>query len=329
MGEAKGGPNGAEAKFCKREAVKKCGKKRVRAAEERRQSRATLELFASGGHDGAFDSLVSFLPASAIVCSLPLTSKKFAEAMKEARGNPNRGFNDFVKRSLRALYQQGEDKYRGLHFAKQDTRAGRANIEAAARYGLRSAVARCKAKGWGCDMDLEGAAHLRQVERASNPSDAGGGKCQWSAYYLYARSKVVWFGRNLALLHEAADERGNSLAMFRLAEHYEMPSTVGKALDYYVRASAAGNVFAAGCLAVKYEFGYHSLRPNLAEAARLYAIAKEKDTPNVSFWAAGLRRVNRTIAGAKKPKGVAIFFNDPHNGWRFKRTGGLLARNPR
>ena len=256
-------------------------------------------LVAGGGHDGIVDLIVPYLSGHDVFRGLAAASKAFEAAAR--RGG---------RRWMKGRYEGGENRRWGMNFLKQDAEAGRADFEDAARWGYRPAVARCKFRAWGRDEDREGAVALWRAELASNPSEKSGGKCRWSAYYLAMCYKVGYAGveendvRAAEFYHKAADENGNSVAMFRLAGAYGPSSTLqnvdkdeAKALEYHRKASGAGYAYASGELGKKYEYGELGLNVNLVEAARLYEIAKQRETRFTTTWTTFLGRVQRKIAG--------------------------------
>ena len=276
--------------------------------------------------DVALDAVVRRVLEIGVLESLAATSKTMREKVVRVRE-----LNGRTRRALKERYEGGEAKRWGLNFFKTDKAAGRADIEEAARWGYRPAVARCKWRGWGCAKDEDGAVALWRAERASSPSEESGGPCIWSANCLACR---YWDGgggverdyaKAVELFHEAADERGNSSAMNALAsayggrwrqmEDWGCASAYGggwiqmeevlevdevKELKYYRSASDSGNATASGNLGIKHEYGHTPLYElgldvNLAEAARLYEIAKEKDVHS-AMWTRCLNRILRKIA---------------------------------
>ena len=154
-------------------------------------------------------------------------------------------------------------------------------------------------------MDRQGAVALWEAEHASSST------CKWCAFYL------AWcyrFGdggvekdeaRAVELYHEAADRRGNSVAMNQAGLIYnkgQLGVEVGeaKALNYYRSASDAGYARASGNLAYEHVDGLKGLDINLEEAARLLNIAKERDTTRAARWTADLDRVNAMIAAKRQ-----------------------------
>ena len=162
---------------------------------------------------------------------------------------------------------------------------------------IRSALSGTLVSDYASDTGELIAAPLWEAERASNPSEENGGKCVWSAYWLanmtHLTADFLWRehinrdrlpaaeARAVKLYHEAADERKNSQAMFRLFELYAHEYDNGdyflglkkdevKALTYLRAAVEAGGVQAAATLAYKYETGGLGLGVDLAEATRLY-----------------------------------------------------------
>ena len=209
---------------------------------------------------------------------------------------------------MKGRHEGGENRYWGMKFLKEDEEAGRADIEDAARWGYGPAIATCKFEAWGRDEDNEGAVALWRAELASNPSEKSGGECRWSAYYLAECYQVGWGGveqndaRAAEFYHKAADEYGNSRAMHELADAYEwgwmeLDQDEAEALKYYRKASDAGYAHASGVLGKRYEHGKLGLDVNLVEAARLYEIAKQRNTDNTTRWTRSLDRVQRKIAG--------------------------------
>ena len=228
------------------------GEKHAASADSSAPQRATLEGLASGGFDGAFDLIIVDLPVADIFALLA-TSRAFREAARRA--------GEEGQRWLRLLYERGEAQWYGLDFLKRDKEAGRADIEAAARGGLRSAIARCKRIGWGReDWDGQGAVALWKAEHAS------GSTCKWCAFYLAWCYRYGLGGvekdeaRALELFHEAADQRGNCAAMNVLGVYYEegllgVEVDEAKSLNYYRSASDAGYALASGNLALQHEYG--------------------------------------------------------------------------
>ena len=296
-GEDNGRLRGACYKRTKRDESGDKGEKLAASADSSAPQRATLEGLASGGFDGAFDRIIVRLPVADIF-GLLLTGKAFRDVARRA--------GEEGQRWLRLLYERGEAQWYGLDFVKQDEEAGRADIEAAARGGLRSAIARCKCMGWGReDRDLEGAVALWKAEHAS------GSTCKWCAFYLAWRYRRGDVGvekdeaRAVELFHEAADQRGNSAAMNHLGVIYArglrgVKLDEAKALNYCRSASDAGCARASGNLAYEHELGLKGVDINLEEAARLLNIAKERDTTNTAYWTRRLDRVNAKIAAKRQ-----------------------------
>ena len=252
--------------------------------------------------DVVLDAVVKRILEIDLLESLATTSKTMREEVVRVRE-----LNGWTRRALKERYEGGEAKRWGLNFFKQDGAAGRADIEEAARRGYRPAVARCKFGGWGCAQDQKGAVALWRAERASSPSEESGGPCIWSAYYLAngyfsGIHQKRDYAKVVELFHEAADERGNSEAMFALAVAYRsgdfykygklgLEVDKAKALKYVRSASDSGYAKASGNLGVALEIahvtherGHLGLDVNLAEAARLYEIAKDKDLDNEVKW---------------------------------------------
>ena len=220
---------------------------------------------------------------------------------------------------LRSLYEGGEDTLRGLNHLKttfmnngtiEDMAYYGHDIQKAAAFGYRPAIAVCKwyGRGWGWgsevwDRDREGAVALWKAEHAS------GSTCKWCACYL---AWCYWYGLGgvekdeagaVKLLHEAADQRGNSVAMNELGGCYAkgllgVEVDEGKALNYCRSASNAGCVCALGNLA-----HFHENGGNLEEAARLFKIAKERDIMHKAMWTEGLDRINAKIAAERQQQG--------------------------
>ena len=273
------------------------GEKHAASADSSAPQRATLEGLASGGFDGALDRIIVRLPVADIFALL-LTNRAFREAARRA--------GEEGQRWLRLLYERGEAQDRGLDLLKQDKEAGRADIEAAARGGLRSAIATCKWRGWGCEgRDREGAVALWKAEHAS------GSTCKWCAYYLAHCYRHGLGGvekdeaRAVELFHEAADQRGNSAAMGKLGVFYAngqlgIEVDEAEALNYYRSASDAGDACTSGQLAEHHKYGRQGLDINLEEAARLFNIAKERHTTNTAYWTRRLNRVNAEIAAKRQ-----------------------------
>ena len=260
-------------------------------------------LVAGGGHDGIVDLIVPYLSGHDVFRGLAVTSKAFEAAAR--RGG---------RRWIKWRYERGEDRFDGRKFLNQDLEAARAEIEDAASWGYRPAIAVCMFGGLGLGFGrgreggVEGAIALWRAELASNPSKQSGGKCGSSAYYLAVCYK---FGigsveqidaRSAELFHKAADEYGNSGAMSILADAYEggrmgLDKDEAKALKYWRKASDAGYAWASGVLGEKYEHGKLGLDVNLVEAARLYEIAKQRDTRRITAWTTDLDRIQRKMAG--------------------------------
>ena len=166
----------------------------------------------------------------------------------------------------------------------------------------------------------QGAVALWRAELVSNPSEKSGGECRWSAYYLALCYRFGFGGveqndaRAAELFHKAADEYGNSVAMYRLAHAYE-GGTMGldkddaKALEYLRKASDAGYAYASGNLGQKYEHGKLGLDVNLEEAARLYEIAIATHR-NLDDWMIFLDRVRCKIAGTYESSSDEISSDD-------------------
>ena len=272
------------------------GRESASVEENHEPGRSRLERLAGGGgHDGVFDLVVPYLSGRDIFRGIAVTSKKLAAA---ARGGGRRWLKRRHERGEKDAQEKGDE----------EDEPGRADIEDAARWGYRPAIAACKFLGWSCETDEGGAAALWRAELASKPSEKSGGKCRWSAYEL-AQCYEHGFGgveRNVAraveLYHEAADEGRNRAAMDFLADAYErgemgLDEDEAKALKYLRSASDAGFAYASARLGERYESGKLGLDINLAEAARLYNIARERCTFDTAQWTKDLRRVQRKIAG--------------------------------
>ena len=147
----------------------------------------------------------------------------------------------------------------------------------------------------------EGAVALWKAEHAS------GSTCKWCAFYLGGCYEDDLGGvekdeaRAVELYHEAADQRGNSVAMHYLGLIYKkgllgVEVDEAKALNYYRSASDAGTAHASGHLALQHEDGLLGLDINLEEAARLFNIAKERDIRSTAHWTRCLVRANAKIA---------------------------------
>ena len=300
------------------------------------------EFVCGGGHEGVFDLVVPYLSGHDLFRGLAATSNAFEAAARAGGRRWMKRRYEHGENKLRGLYfgSQSEEGFEVAAAAAAAANAAAASTAAAgsagsgprpllephiadaARWGYRSALAlEC------FESDDPHSAVLWRAELASNPSEKSGGKCRWCAYYLAElyksplpfrwserlgelASAEVWgawgarnFPRAIELYHEAADERGNSLAMYMLSNVYKY-GTLGvdrdeaKELDYLRRASDAGHASASGKLAARYENGELGLDVNLAEAAILYksAAEKEADTATADVWSDGLARVNAKIA---------------------------------
>ena len=249
------------------------------------------------------------LPVPDLLGSLAVASQALREAVR--RGRATRGWNTWIRKALKKVFELGMDKRCGLNFLVMDVNAGRVDVIAAACWGYRPARARCKRGGWGgCEVDRPGAVSLWQAEHASSsPSAESGGKCGWTVYHLALRYRRGDGGverdypKALELFHKAADDYGNVNAKMKLGKVYLLGQfgaarDRAKGLAYYRSASEAGNACASGCLGLRHEHGIPGILDiDLGEAARLLEIAEERDRVHAAQWRRRHNRVLRKIAG--------------------------------
>ena len=284
----------------------KLSPKEIEAIEEREIPKGAGESRLESLSLDILGLVVQYVSAPNLLGSLAVASQALREAVRVGRSS--RGWDAWIRRSLKMLYELGEDKYWGLNFLVGDQAVGRANIVEAASWGLRSAVATCKWHGWGAfNEDREAAVALYRVEHGSIPSAESGGKCKWAVHYLamcYLRAGegvARDHTKGIELLHEAADERDNPVAMDNLGGLLSQ-AFPAEAVSYRRKASEAGFAGASGRLGRMYEDGvYGVIDVDLAEAAKLLEIAKERcplgRDDNGCVWAEELNRVLQKIAG--------------------------------
>ena len=293
--------------------MKDASTREIEAIEDREiptPARSKLELLPID----VFGIVAEHLPVPDLLGSLAVASQALREAVR--RGRATRGWNTWIRKALKKVFELGMDKSHGFNFLVMDENAGRVNIIAAACWGYRPARARCKWGGWGeCEVDIPGAVSLLQAEHASSPSAESGGKCGWTVLHLASRYRrgdggvELDYPKALELYHKAADDYGNVWAKTVLGEVYLLGQfgaarDRAKSLAYYRSASEAGCACSSGNLGLRHERGIPGILDiDLGEAARLLEIAEERDRVRVAQWRRSHNRVLQKIAGTWQEEG--------------------------
>ena len=193
---------------------------------------------------------------------------------------------DMVRRWAMGEFKRGMDSYHGTNGSVLDKKAGWALVRRAAAAGLRPAMAQCFCSGWGASPDYVKAAALWQAELddSASETEASGGACCWSAYYLarfYGEAYKVQtdYPRALELYTHAAETDENGRAMYRLYEVYrhgqlgQDEDQWARAVSWVRRSADSGHFYACDKLGWILEHGQLGVDVNLKEALRCY----EKD----------------------------------------------------